>query len=127
MQLIKSDSFFPLSKYVLSCKVTFGLLPYSERKPMDTLTPTTNARRPEDLARERITVEPGKCGGRPCIRGMRIRVTDVLGMLAAGMTAREIIADFPNLDHDDIIACLSYAAAVTEQRLVSIAHVEVPG
>lgn len=59
---------------------------------------------------ERITVEPGKCGGRPCIRGMRIRVTDILGMLAGGATQEEIIQDFPFLEPDDILACLEYAA-----------------
>jgi len=58
---------------------------------------------------ERITTEPGKCGGRPCIRGMRIRVKDVLGMLAAGMSNEEILDDFPDLEAEDIQACLAYA------------------
>lgn len=57
-----------------------------------------------------ITVEPGKRSGKPCIRGMRITVYDVLGYLAAGMTTEEIISDFPELTHQDIQACLSYAA-----------------
>jgi uncharacterized protein (DUF433 family) len=57
-----------------------------------------------------ITVEPGKRGGKPCIRGMRITVGDVLGWLAAGMTTEEIIADFPELTKNDIYASLSYAA-----------------
>lgn len=59
---------------------------------------------------ERITVEPGKCGGRPCIRGMRIRVKDVLDMLAEGASTEEVLADFPDLETEDIKAALAYAA-----------------
>ena len=59
----------------------------------------------------RITVEEGKCGGRACIRRMRIRVADVLEMLAGGMTNHEILADYPVLELDDIRASLAYAAA----------------
>ena len=59
---------------------------------------------------ERITVEPDKCGGRPCIRGMRIRAADVLGMLAEGVSHDEILRDFPYLEADDIKAALAYAA-----------------
>ncbi len=57
-----------------------------------------------------ITIEPGKRGGRPCVRGMRIAVSDVLGWLAAGMTHEQIIHDFPELTENDILACLAYAA-----------------
>ncbi len=57
-----------------------------------------------------ITVEPGKRGGRPTIRGMRITVYDVLSYLAAGMTHEEILEDFPYLTEEDILACLAYAA-----------------
>lgn len=57
-----------------------------------------------------ITLEPGKRNGKPCIRGLRITVYDVLSYLAAGMTSDEILADFPSLTSDDILACLSYAA-----------------
>ncbi|MDP2999935.1 MAG: DUF433 domain-containing protein [Bryobacterales bacterium] len=57
-----------------------------------------------------ITIEPGKRGGKPCIRGMRIAVYDVLGYLAAGMTHEEILADFPYLTNEDILACLAFAA-----------------
>jgi uncharacterized protein (DUF433 family) len=57
-----------------------------------------------------ITFEPGKRGGRPCIRSMRIAVADVLGWLAAGMTEQEIIADYPELTETDIRACLAFAA-----------------
>ena len=60
--------------------------------------------------REIITIEPGKRGGQPCIRGMRIAVGDVLGWLAAGMSHQEILADFPELTEEDIRACLAFAA-----------------
>ena len=58
----------------------------------------------------RITLEPGKRGGRPCIRGLRITVYDVLSYLAAGMSEDEILVDFPSLERDDIRACLTFAA-----------------
>ena len=57
-----------------------------------------------------ITIEPGKRGDKPCIRGMRIAVYDVLGYLAAGMSHEEILADFPYLTNEDILACLASAA-----------------
>ncbi len=60
---------------------------------------------------DRITIEEGKCGGKPCVRGMRVRVQDVLEMLAAGRSHPEILADFDYLEDDDIRACLAYAAA----------------
>ena len=59
---------------------------------------------------ERITIEPGKCGGRPCIRGMRIRVRDILEMLGEGVPMDDILEDFPDLEREDILACLQYAA-----------------
>ncbi|MCK6526014.1 DUF433 domain-containing protein [Myxococcota bacterium] len=68
--------------------------------------------------REVITIEPGKRGGRPCIRGMRITVYDVLDYLAAGMTEAEILADFPELTVEDIRACLGFAAD-RERRLLA--------
>lgn len=58
----------------------------------------------------RITLEPGKRSGKPCIRGMRITVQDVLEYLASGMSMEEILDDFPYLQKEDILACLSYAA-----------------
>ena len=58
----------------------------------------------------RITIDPGQCGGGPCIRGMRIRVKDVLDMLANGATSEQILADFPDLEAEDIRACLAYAS-----------------
>jgi uncharacterized protein (DUF433 family) len=60
--------------------------------------------------RDRITIEPGKRGGKPCVRGTRIAVHDVLSYLAAGMTVDELLADFPALTRDDVLACRSYAA-----------------
>lgn len=59
---------------------------------------------------ERITINPEQCGGRPCVRGMRIRVKDVLDMLAGGASPEEILADYPDLEADDIRACVAYAA-----------------
>ena len=65
-----------------------------------------------------ITIEPGKRGGRPTVRGLRIAVADVLGWLAAGMSHQEILSDYPELTEDDIRACLAYAAE-RERRLVT--------
>jgi len=67
---------------------------------------------------EVITIEPGKRSGKPCIRGMRITVTDVLEYLASGMTESEILSDFPELTQNDIRACLAFAAD-RERRLFS--------
>jgi uncharacterized protein (DUF433 family) len=61
-------------------------------------------------AEARITFNPAQCGGRPCIRGMRIRVSDILEMLADGVTADTILADFPDLEPEDISAALRFAA-----------------
>jgi uncharacterized protein (DUF433 family) len=58
----------------------------------------------------RITIEPGKRGGRPCVRGLRITVYDVLSMLSSGMTHTEILDDYPELEAADILAVLAYAA-----------------
>ena len=59
---------------------------------------------------QRITIEPGKCGGHPCIRGMRMRVTDVLQLLSAGASYEEILEDYPDLERNDILAAIEYAA-----------------
>ena len=61
---------------------------------------------------ERITIEEGKMGGRPCIRGMRMRVVDVIGFLAAGMSVKEILEDFPDLEEEDIYAACEYVTMV---------------
>jgi uncharacterized protein (DUF433 family) len=68
---------------------------------------------------EIITIEPGKRGGRPCIRGMRIAVGDVLGWLAAGMSHEQILDEYPELTERDIRACLAYAAD-RERRLLTV-------
>ena len=69
----------------------------------------------------RITVQPGKRSGKPCIRGLRITVSDVLEYLASGMTEAEILADFPELAIEDIRACLSFAAERERRLLGSVA------
>jgi len=69
--------------------------------------------------RERITIEADKRGGKPCIRGLRITVYDVLEYLASGMTEEEILADFPDLEAEDIKACLAFAAD-RERKFVSV-------
>lgn len=68
---------------------------------------------------DRITIEPGKRGGKPCIRSMRITVYDVLGWLASGMTEAQILDDYPDLEREDIRACLEYAAD-REHRILHI-------
>jgi uncharacterized protein (DUF433 family) len=70
--------------------------------------------------KERITIEAGKRGGRPCIRGLRITVYDVLEQMAAGLSPKELLEDFPELEADDINACLAFAAD-REHRLAGIA------
>ena len=75
----------------------------------------------KEIWRQRITVEPNKRGGRPCIRGMRITVFDVLSYLAAGMTSAEILDDFPYLVQEDIQACLAYAAERERNMQVAVA------
>lgn len=64
----------------------------------------------QKLQLRRITFDPSKCGGRPCIRGMRIRVTDVLGLLASGLSVKEILEEMPDLEAEDVRACLQFAA-----------------
>lgn len=59
---------------------------------------------------DRITVNPNQCGGRPCVRGMRIRVTDVLDLLASGLIPNQVIQELPDLEPADITACLQYAS-----------------
>ncbi|MCC6233538.1 MAG: DUF433 domain-containing protein [Verrucomicrobiales bacterium] len=66
----------------------------------------------------RITADPKQCGGRPCVRGMRIRVKDVLDMLAGGASQEEILADFPDLEPDDIRACLAYASRYLDHAVL---------
>lgn len=70
---------------------------------------------------DRITFDPEQCGGRPCIRGMRIRVKDVLEMLAARVPESEILADFPYLEPEDIQACLEFAASEMDHSILRTA------
>jgi uncharacterized protein (DUF433 family) len=70
---------------------------------------------------QRITVDPNQCGGRPCLRGLRIRVRDVLDLLAAGATREEILADYPLLEAGDITAALEYAARQSDHPVLRVA------
>ena len=69
----------------------------------------------------RITVDPSRCGGRPCLRGLRIRVKDVLELLAAGATNEEILEDYPLLEAGDISAALEYAARQSDHPVLRFA------
>jgi uncharacterized protein (DUF433 family) len=69
---------------------------------------------------ERITVNPKQCGGRPCIRGMRIRVSDVLDLFAAGLTAEKILDELPDLEPDDVKACMVYARRRIDHPVLAI-------
>ena len=70
---------------------------------------------------QRITIEPGKCGGRPCIRGKRMRVVDVLQLLSAGAAFEEILSDYPFLEREDILAAIEYAAVQTDHIVLQSA------
>ncbi len=69
---------------------------------------------------ERITVNPRQCGGRPCIRGMRIRVTDVLDLLAQGLKAEQILEEHPDLESEDISACLRFASNRLNHPVITV-------
>ena len=68
---------------------------------------------------ERITVNPDQCGGRPCVRGMRIRVSDVLDLLANGLTREEVLHELPDLEPEDIAACLRLASRRLDHPIVA--------
>ena len=68
---------------------------------------------------ERITVDPDQCGGRPCIRGMRIRVADVLDLLANGLTPAQVLEELPDLEPEDITACLRFARQRLDHPVVA--------
>ena len=72
--------------------------------------------------RQRITIDPETCGGRPCIRGLRIRVQDIIGLLAAGASRKEILEDYPYLEDDDISAALEYAAHALDHSIIQAAE-----
>lgn len=67
----------------------------------------------------RITTDPNQCGGRPCIRGMRIRVTDVLDLLAAGLSFEQILDELPDLEREDIISAISYASRGIDHPIIA--------
>ena len=66
----------------------------------------------------RITIDDAQCGGRPCIRGMRIRVTDILELLSAGASIEEILSDYPYLEREDVLAAIEYAARQTDHSVL---------
>jgi uncharacterized protein (DUF433 family) len=68
---------------------------------------------------DRITVDPAQCGGRPCVRGMRIRVTDVVDLFRNGLNAPEILAEMPDLEDADLRACLAYASRMIDHPVVA--------
>lgn len=68
---------------------------------------------------ERITVDPAQCGGRPCVRGMRIRVTDVLDLLANGLSSEQVLEELPDLQAEDIRACLRFASRTLNHPVVA--------
>ncbi|MEZ6122022.1 MAG: DUF433 domain-containing protein [Planctomycetaceae bacterium] len=68
----------------------------------------------------RITVDPRQCGGRPCVRGMRVRVSDVLDLLASGLTSEEIIVELPYLETADVEACLRFASRRVDHPVISV-------
>ena len=69
----------------------------------------------------RITIDPEQCGGRPCVRGLRIRVTDILALLGSGASHKEILEDYPDLDPEDILAALEFAAVQTDHPVLHAA------
>ena len=68
---------------------------------------------------DRITVDPEQCGGRPCVRGMRIRVTDVLDLLANGLSPEQVVDELPDLESEDIRACLRFASRSLDHPVVA--------
>jgi uncharacterized protein (DUF433 family) len=74
------------------------------------------------VAFERITVDPGQMGGLPCIRGMRVTVSAVVGQLAAGRSIEDILVDYPYLDRADVLAALEYAAVAVSERELPLPH-----
>ena len=86
-------------------------------------TPRQSTRRASKIlvmAYERITVDPAQMGGLPCIRGMRVTVSTVVGQLGAGRTMEEVLADYPYLEHEDVLAALEYAADAVSEREIPL-------
>jgi len=69
---------------------------------------------------ERITIDPAVCGGKPCLKGTRIWVSLLLDLLAGGMTEAEILAEYPQLRHEDVLAAIAYGAEVSRERIVPV-------
>jgi uncharacterized protein (DUF433 family) len=69
---------------------------------------------------ERITIDPAVCGGKPCLKGTRIWVSLLLDLLAGGMTEAEILAEYPQLTHEDVLAAIAYGAEVSRERIVPV-------
>lgn len=69
---------------------------------------------------DRITVEPGKCGGKPCIRGMRIRVVDVLDLLSVGLSSQQVLEELPDLEEEDIRAAIVYARKRMDHTVIAV-------
>mgnify|MGYP003954167561 CR=1 FL=1 len=72
------------------------------------------------LIDDRITVDPNQCGGRPCVRGMRVRVTDVLDLLASGLNVTEIISELPYLEPADVEACIRFASRRIDHPVITV-------
>lgn len=125
--LFSSDSVPKNSKVSLSVIVNAGRARNEFRvPPTRVLWPTARATgiigfMSSFPVQPRITIEPGKCGGRPCIRGMRIRVCDVLELLANGASIEEILAHYPYLEREDILAAVAYAAQQTNHVVIEVA------
>lgn len=115
-----------LSKLVARAEAGEEIVIARDNEPVAKLTAVSPRPRDYGFAEEpaaydagqRITIDPAVCGGRPCIRGMRIRVADVLGLLASGMTKAAVLKDYPYLEGADIDAALAYAAGATGHRVV---------
>lgn len=73
------------------------------------------------MSKERVVIDPAVCGGRPIVAGTRMRVSDVLDALAAGASLDELLADFPYLDREDVLACLAYGARAVDHKVVKAA------
>ena len=129
MAVIKiHDAKTNLSKLIARAEAGEEIVIARDNQPVAKLTAIEPAPRDYGFAEEaapydaglvaRITSDPGVCGGRPCIRSMRIRVSDVLGMLAAGMSKAAVLKDYPYLEGADIDAALAYAVSAVGHRVI---------
>jgi uncharacterized protein (DUF433 family) len=69
---------------------------------------------------ERVTIDPNVCGGKPCIKGTRIWISLILDLLADGMAEKELLAEYPQLSHEDVLAAIAYGAEVARERIVPV-------